>query len=269
MATFLMPRVAFAPAYCSPSRSYYGHPFAPNPRVSVNSFLSLIDDSIDRLQREVKRQTQQQRSFNARFDVRENQEGYQVYGDVPGFEQENIDIEISDEHTLKISGSTEKRAQPQIEVQPETEKMEVEVSSTEAPQTVENSEESRSETSSVKSYQPTVEDDFEDLGAHSDTVTTPASFTISKGEEKATEEPKSTDTAVIQSQPERQAPVQQQQKYQDRSWISERSFGSFTRTFRFPARIDSANVRASLRNGVLSVTVPKAPVPQIRRIMIQ
>ncbi|KAF2196223.1 HSP20-like chaperone [Delitschia confertaspora ATCC 74209] len=277
MAAFLFSPVAFAPAYCSPSQC--NRPFAPAPRVSVNPFLSLIDDTINQLQREVKRQTRYQRSFNARFDVRENNERYQVYGEVPGFEQENIDIEVSDEHTLKISGSTDRKTQtepqcppqPQSEIQLETEKMEVEPSTMEVPRISQNSEEHHSETSSVRSHQPTVEDDFEDLGAGSDAAATPASSTPStplfNGKEKATEMYKASETAIVQ-QPEQQVPVQKHQQSNERIWVSERSFGSFTRTFRFPDCIDSARVSASLKNGLLTITVPKAERPQIRRITI-
>ncbi|KAI5285976.1 hypothetical protein KEM54_000158 [Ascosphaera aggregata] len=51
-------------------------------------------------------------------------------------------------------------------------------------------------------------------------------------------------------------------------WVSERSSGSFHRTFNFPARIDQDGVKASLKDGVLSVTVPKAPAPAMRKIEI-
>ncbi|KEF54261.1 uncharacterized protein A1O9_09427 [Exophiala aquamarina CBS 119918] len=40
-------------------------------------------------------------------------------------------------------------------------------------------------------------------------------------------------------------------------WISERSVGEFTRTFAFPATVDQEKVKASLKNGVLKVVVPK------------
>ena len=40
-------------------------------------------------------------------------------------------------------------------------------------------------------------------------------------------------------------------------WMSERSVGEFARSFSFPNRVDQGNVKASLRNGVLGVVVPK------------
>jgi len=40
-------------------------------------------------------------------------------------------------------------------------------------------------------------------------------------------------------------------------YISERSFGSFERSFRLPDGVDSARIDATLKNGVLNITLPK------------
>lgn len=40
-------------------------------------------------------------------------------------------------------------------------------------------------------------------------------------------------------------------------WVTERSVGEFARSFAFPTRVDQENVKASLKNGILSVVVPK------------
>jgi HSP20 family protein len=47
-----------------------------------------------------------------------------------------------------------------------------------------------------------------------------------------------------------------------RYWVSERSVGEFHRSFAFPARVDQDAVKASLKNGILSVVVPKQSAPQ-------
>lgn len=52
-------------------------------------------------------------------------------------------------------------------------------------------------------------------------------------------------------------------------WVSERTSGSFTRSFSFPARVDQDGVKANLKNGILTVVVPKAPAPASRRINIE
>ncbi|MBE3042289.1 Hsp20/alpha crystallin family protein [Candidatus Bathyarchaeota archaeon] len=52
-------------------------------------------------------------------------------------------------------------------------------------------------------------------------------------------------------------------------WVSERSIGEFSRSFNFPGHVDPDAVSASLRDGILNVTVPKAKKPNGRRIRIE
>ena len=40
-------------------------------------------------------------------------------------------------------------------------------------------------------------------------------------------------------------------------WVSERSVGEFARSFHFPNPVDHENVKASMKNGILRVVVPK------------
>jgi HSP20 family protein len=49
----------------------------------------------------------------------------------------------------------------------------------------------------------------------------------------------------------------------------ERSYGSFSRTFEFGERIDVEHVVADLKDGVLTVTLPKAPPAAPRRIDVR
>lgn len=42
-----------------------------------------------------------------------------------------------------------------------------------------------------------------------------------------------------------------------RYWVSERSVGEFQRTFSFPGKVDRDTVKANLKNGILTVVVPK------------
>ena len=53
-------------------------------------------------------------------------------------------------------------------------------------------------------------------------------------------------------------------------YFSERQFGSFTRSFRLPADADQAGVRAEVKNGVLTVVIPKKQQsePKPKRIPI-
>jgi HSP20 family molecular chaperone IbpA len=52
-------------------------------------------------------------------------------------------------------------------------------------------------------------------------------------------------------------------------WVTERFVGEFHRSFSFPARVDQDAVKASLKNGILSIVVPKAQAPKPRKIAIQ
>lgn len=54
-----------------------------------------------------------------------------------------------------------------------------------------------------------------------------------------------------------------------RYWASERSVGEFQRTFSFPSRVDQDGVKASLKNGILSVVVPKATAPATKKITVE
>ncbi len=51
-------------------------------------------------------------------------------------------------------------------------------------------------------------------------------------------------------------------------WVSERSVGEFSRSFTFPIRVDQEAVTASMKNGVLTITVPKAKKHEARKITI-
>ena len=48
----------------------------------------------------------------------------------------------------------------------------------------------------------------------------------------------------------------------------ERGYGSFSRTFQLPVPVDATKVAADLRDGVLTVTCPKAADGSARRIQV-
>ncbi len=55
----------------------------------------------------------------------------------------------------------------------------------------------------------------------------------------------------------------------DRFFAYERAYGRFSRSFTLPEGADTDNVRAELKNGVLTIDVPKKPEVQPRRIEVQ
>ncbi len=52
-------------------------------------------------------------------------------------------------------------------------------------------------------------------------------------------------------------------------WLSERSYGEFSRVFSFPSAVDQDTVRARFKDGVLDITVPKAEKRAGKKISIQ
>lgn len=68
-------------------------------------------------------------------------------------------------------------------------------------------------------------------------------------------------TAVTKAEKKKEEP---EAKY----WVSERSTGEFSRSFSFPVRVDQDAVRASMKNGILSIIVPKAKKVESRKITI-
>ncbi|OAQ97247.1 hypothetical protein LLEC1_07063 [Akanthomyces lecanii] len=55
---------------------------------------------------------------------------------------------------------------------------------------------------------------------------------------------------------------------QPKYWLKERRVGEFSRTFNFPSAVDADGISAGFKDGILSVSVPKAKKPQPRRIAI-
>lgn len=102
---------------------------------------------------------------------------------------------------------------------------------------------------------------------------TPPTSITEKGEgqspHKATVEDESAeanDGRQVAKRPGQQ--VGKKQTSNEKYWVTERSIGEFSRTFSFPTRIDQDGVTASLKNGILSLVVPKAKKNEARRIAI-
>ena len=242
MSAFYLRPVVTYPARCSApaffARPSVAHDFAP--------LFSLFDDSIAQLQR-AQRQARPQfkRPFNPKFDVKETTQAYSLEGELPGFDARDISIEFLDDgHTLQIKGKTVKET---CNVQ---QTKAVEAATSETPKAVEQAPAEQSETSSVKSHQATVEDDVEEP-ANASAVTQQA------------------ESATAESSKEVQQQSKQEQDPATKHWISERYTGSFTRSFKFPSKVDQERVKASLKDGILAVTLPFAAKPESRRIQIE
>ncbi|WPH00100.1 Hypothetical protein R9X50_00292300 [Acrodontium crateriforme] len=198
------------------------------------------------------------RTFQPRFDVKENKDSYELFGELPGIQQKDINIEFTDASTLSIKGRTEsireEGTRPSAAIGSQTEQAQLtsnahadNAAAAENDAEWDNVTKADSDTSTTY-HKATVQD--EGAEANSTVAATPA------------ETPGASEVAqtVTAQQPAPEGP-----KY----WLSERSVGSFARTFSFPDRVDHDNVKASLQNGILSIVVPKAAVPVTRRINIE
>jgi HSP20 family protein len=54
----------------------------------------------------------------------------------------------------------------------------------------------------------------------------------------------------------------------NRYHVVERTYGSFLRTFQLPQGVDENQINAEFENGILSIQIPKAALPQPKRIQI-
>ncbi|MCJ1412896.1 hypothetical protein MMC19_006996 [Ptychographa xylographoides] len=186
-------------------------------------------------------------AFQPRFDVREEQGAYLLNGELPGIDQKDVSIEFVDPQTLVIKGRTERQYESSS---PGAAAIEG-ASTGKQPQITESGE---GENGQHQYHKATVEDES------GESTTTAAT----DGEGQATP---STTTADHEQQIVSQSRKPAEPKY--RFWVSERSVGEFHRTFSFPGRVDQDAVKASLRNGILSVVIPKAVAKEGRKIAIE
>lgn len=75
------------------------------------------------------------------------------------------------------------------------------------------------------------------------------------------------DNGVLMVRGERQE--ERKEGEEGRYHLVERSYGSFSRSFQLPQGVDEDRIEASFDNGLLRVHVPKAEIPQPRRIDIR
>ena len=223
--------------------------FAPALR-GENGLFRLMDDYASLVNRSFANSpslVQSTRSFQPRFDMKENKDSYELHGELPGIAQKDINIEFTDATTLSIRGRTEtvREEGRRPTALPESQAGQQQKKLADA--------ETESTSSSNKSLKATVEDENED------------SATVASATPAETPAPSEAPASQEVSK------NQQQQADADKSsyWISERSVGSFARSFSFPQRVDQDAVKASLKDGILSIIVPKAQAPAKRRIQIE
>lgn len=228
----------FPSSYCAPADGG----FTPLFRLLEDFDNYQRDAQTTRPQQKPKQARRQPATFQPKFDVRETENTYELHGELPGLERENVKIEFSDAQTLVIRGHVERSYGPESSANKTKNNDTASTTAAEA----------EKQQARRNSYQVTVEDDPEETSTR---VSTPATTP-----EMDTAKPVSRSEVIKPAA----AAAQDETKY----WLWERSVGEFSRSFSFPARVDHDGVTASLNNGILSVTVPKAKKPITRRIEI-
>ncbi|KAK3941830.1 heat shock protein 30 [Diplogelasinospora grovesii] len=165
------------------------------------------------------------RTFTPKFDIRETENNYELHGELPGIERDDVIIEFTDPQTIVIRGRIERNYG-----------------------LVEGGSKSGGEPQHTP-HKVTVEEEGAEE-AKEKAKEKGASTEVTKGPE-ATEEKQEKPKAAFE-------------KY----WAAERSIGEFNRSFSFPTRVDHDGVTANLKNGILTVIVPKAKKHETRRIAI-
>ena len=237
--------------------------------------------------------------------MREEADAFHLTGDLPGVEAGNIAIEFVDRDTMVVKGRTvreSKRGNAPADtttITTETEKA-VEGTQAQTTATATEGETMESEPTTATTSRPTTPnsthssasnyhkasvedgrdedagDDFVDVAAEdSNENTTAPAAAVAKETSSApvnapasSSRPEATTTAAAPTQ--QQQPSKPANEQQSRYWVSERSVGEFSRSFRFPGgQADRDNVTASLKDGVLKVVVPKIKQQGTRRIRVE
>ncbi|KAI0854459.1 HSP20-like chaperone [Daldinia vernicosa] len=217
--------------------SVFGPRFYSSPEPNFTGLFRLIDD-FDRYagQSENGGTTQQTGrhgrhlpTFTPKFDLKETENTYELHGELPGIEKDQINIEFTDPQTIVIRGRVERSYTSGTPPAGLLEKGQ------------DQSKGAIADAPKEQHHKPTVED---------------------------APEGGKTDTTVAETNKNKAAAEQSKQQPQHKFWVSERSVGEFSRTFQFPTRVDTDNVKASLNNGILSIVVPKAKKPEGRKVVI-
>jgi HSP20 family molecular chaperone IbpA len=205
-----------------------------SPDTSFTPLFRLLED-FDNYSRQGNGAVQGRRTglahWQPKFDVRETDSAYELHGELPGMSKENVTIEFTDSQSLLVKGKVERTYSSGTPP----------AGALEGKSNAGAITEGKEGQSKSTSHKPTVEDATEEG--------TPKEGKEGEGQvAKTSEEKKPADTA----------------KY----WLTERSVGQFSRVFNFPTRVDQDNVSANFKDGILSITVPKAAKHEPRRIAV-
>lgn len=190
-----------------------------------------VQEHLDRFQRQSRLPT-----VNPRFDVREAENQYELHGELPGVDKKNVHIEFTEPQTITIRGR------------------------------VERSYTSPSESEAALAAEEVKPQAQVEAATHHATVEDEDGVVVQHNSKPSSPTPNKATTEVAKASPQ-DVKRQTRNTSAPKFWVSERSVGEFFRTFNFAKPVDHNAVSASLNNGILKVTVPKAKKNESRRVI--
>lgn len=184
--------------------------------------------------------------WNPRFHVRETEDAYLLHGELPGLNKDHVTVEFPEPQKLVIRSRVERQQDP--DNYSTTEENEDRFAAPEESADDVKGAPSEASSSSTRSFQATVEDDDQD---DFQVIGQPSEEKIQKQAQKQLETEAQTE--------------QQQQPAAD--FCRRQGPREFIRTFTFPGHVDPGFVTADMKDGLLSIVVPKAK-PQIHHVII-
>ncbi|KAJ6790351.1 hypothetical protein PWT90_10558 [Aphanocladium album] len=179
--------------------------------------------------------------WQPKFDVRETSDAYELYGELPGINKDDVSIEFTEPQTLVVRGKAERTYTTGT-------------SPSETVAAIEEPQPAPAEEPAAPSHKATVADE-DDASIQEEN----GFEVVSEASNTAPATPETEAAAVVTPA----APVDSA-KY----WLTERSIGEFARSFSFPSRVDQDAVSAGFQDGILSISVPKAKKHEPIRISI-
>ena len=159
--------------------------------------------------------------ISPKYDLVEFPDYFCLCGEVPGVQQDDIEIEFTNPQTMTIRGKSERSY--------------------------------HSEVSSVGGKEGVIARSFITGIA----IASCPPEAITRNTNTANDGKTTTGPSVLQAEVIKR-------KY----WLSERSFGEFGRSFNFDFRVDQDNVQTSLKNGLLTIIIPKSRLFERRKINV-
>lgn len=180
------------------------------------------------------------RPFNPCFDIYETENTYELHGELPGVDRKDVIIEFTEPQTVVVSGHIERSYTAGTP-----------------------SEAAGSETFTHVDVPPVQSQEggaTKELKEHKEQKERHEA----KAEEETTSAIDKSKTKEVSAPSAEKAVAWPTNRY----WAMERAAGEFHRTFNFPLPVDEEKVKASLQNGILSISIPKLK-RETRRIALE